>query len=384
MAYGDPVQWVIGRNLHRRHLTALQRASCVSAALEWANQGKRHVMHTDRGDSGQYSPTPANIAGVGGPVTAVESQLSLEGADGPAFFTQDERAALSDVSVRTQAMSDTYEKAGLGPEVRSGELSGAEEECPSCGKARVRRSKTETVPGRGRRRRGIPGYGTGCHLSREIERGTNMKREAEDIESATVFAPVALSGLGLLTVLDQGRLVDSNPMSIIFAVLLTLFCGLAIFSIVLIHLPGSVKLTIGLIVGFYPIILTLGVGRGGRSLLLGITMALLLGFSAIAIHSVGIFFLPAALAMLVATAASLLAKSSAPSPPGNPAINGQTINQKRGGTMNKTDDRWRSRRGYSCSGWTRRPAQGATHRMHYGAHGTRPSGASARAKVQRP
>ena len=129
---------------------------------------------------------------------------------------------------------------------------------------------------------------------------------------ATVFAPVALSGLGLLTVLDQGRLVDSNPMSIIFAVLLTLFCGLAIFSIVLIHLPVSVKLTIGLIVGFYPIILTLGVGRGGRSLLLGITMALLLGFSALASLSVGIFFLPAALAMLVATAASLLAKSSAP------------------------------------------------------------------------
>ena len=129
---------------------------------------------------------------------------------------------------------------------------------------------------------------------------------------ATVFAPVALSGLGLLTVLDQGRLVDSNPMSIIFAVLLTLFCGLAIFSIVLIHLPVSVKLTIGLIVGFYPIILTLGVGRGGRSLLLGITMALLLWFSAIAILSVGIFFLPATLAMLVATAASLLAKSSAP------------------------------------------------------------------------
>ena len=41
-------------------------------------------------------------------------------------------------------------------------------------------------------------------------------------------------------------------------------------------------------------------------------MALLLGFSAIAILSVGIFFLPATLAMLVATAASLLAKSSAP------------------------------------------------------------------------
>ena len=66
---GDPVQWVIGRNLHRRHLTALQRASCVSAALEWASQGKRPVMHTDRGDSGQYSPTPVKLTGVGEPVS---------------------------------------------------------------------------------------------------------------------------------------------------------------------------------------------------------------------------------------------------------------------------------------------------------------------------
>ena len=61
VAYGDPVQWVIGRNLHRRHLTALQRASCVSAALEWATQGKRPVMHTERDDGGQYSPTQGKL-----------------------------------------------------------------------------------------------------------------------------------------------------------------------------------------------------------------------------------------------------------------------------------------------------------------------------------
>ena len=44
------------------------------------------------------------------------------------FFTQDERAAMSDVSVRTQATSDAYETAGLGPEIRSGAISGAEAE----------------------------------------------------------------------------------------------------------------------------------------------------------------------------------------------------------------------------------------------------------------
>ena len=90
--------------------------------------------------------------------------------------------------------------------------------------------------------------------------------DGEDLRLlATVFAPVALTGLGLLTVLDQGRLADSKPVMIIYAVLLTLFCGLAILSIVLIHLPVSVKLTIGLIVGFYPVVLTLVAGRGGRS-----------------------------------------------------------------------------------------------------------------------
>ena len=77
--------------------------------------------------------------------------------------------------------------------------------------------------------------------------------DGEDLRAlTTVFAPVALSGLGLLTVLDQGRLAGSKPVRIIYAVLLTLFCGLAILSIVLIHLPVSVKLTIGLIVGFLP------------------------------------------------------------------------------------------------------------------------------------
>ena len=136
--------------------------------------------------------------------------------------------------------------------------------------------------------------------------------DGEDLRVlATVFMPVALSGLGLLTALDRGRLADSKPVSIISAVLLTLFCGLAILSIAWIHLPVSVKLTIGLIVGFYPIILALGVGRSGRSLLLGIAVALLLGFCALAIFSVGIFFLPAALAMLAATVASLLARPSA-------------------------------------------------------------------------
>ena len=90
---GDPVQWVIGRNLHRRHLTALQRVSCVSAALKWAKQGEQKSLDRDE-DTGQFtmgahiadmvepaptsltqpdsscvtvSPIPAKLAGMGEP-----------------------------------------------------------------------------------------------------------------------------------------------------------------------------------------------------------------------------------------------------------------------------------------------------------------------------
>ena len=127
---------------------------------------------------------------------------------------------------------------------------------------------------------------------------------------ATVFAPVALSGLGLSIAVGQGRRADGNSMSIISVVLLTVFCGLAILAVVLLHLPAAIKVVIVLFIALYPIVLTLGGGRGARSFLLGITVILLLGFSAMAIFSVGIFFLPSALAMAVATVASLLVRPS--------------------------------------------------------------------------
>ena len=92
--------------------------------------------------------------------------------------------------------------------------------------------------------------------------------------------------------------------------LLLVFCALAILSIVFIHLPTLVKLAIGVIIGFYPVALALDVRWGGRSLLLGITAFLLLGFSALAGFSVGVFFLPTVLAMLVAALASLFARPS--------------------------------------------------------------------------
>ena len=122
VAYGDPVQWVIGRNLHRRHIAALLRASCVSAAIDWAKQGHQQVMHTERDDSGQFSPIPTKLMGIG--ETAPQADAGQTGQE--SFFTQDERGKMSDASTRTVRISDSYEKAGLGPDIRSGAISDAE------------------------------------------------------------------------------------------------------------------------------------------------------------------------------------------------------------------------------------------------------------------
>ena len=53
---GDPVQWVIGKNLHRRHLNGVAAwLLCVNAAcIDWAKQGHQKNMHTERGE--EYGP----------------------------------------------------------------------------------------------------------------------------------------------------------------------------------------------------------------------------------------------------------------------------------------------------------------------------------------
>ena len=109
-----------------RHLTALQRASCVSAALEWVQSGHQKRLDRDQ-NTGQFT-IPANIAGMDAPVSASLIQTDSGQPEQELFFTQDERATLADVSERTQQRSDNYEKAGLGPEIRSGAISGAEAE----------------------------------------------------------------------------------------------------------------------------------------------------------------------------------------------------------------------------------------------------------------
>ena len=136
---GDPVQWVIGRNLHRRHLIAVRRASYVSAALEWAKQGHQQVLHTNRDDSGQFSPIPGGSPSIGETATQEAPGGIIPGAV-TEFFTQAERASMADVDERTQRESDRYEKAGLGPEIRSGAISGAE------AKRKVRKVRDPNAP----------------------------------------------------------------------------------------------------------------------------------------------------------------------------------------------------------------------------------------------
>ena len=107
-----------------RHLSEVRRASCVSAALDWAKQGHQHVTHTERDkatgqftDRGQLVPSGETAPQTGAGQTGQEP-----------FLTQSERAALNDVNVRTQKRSERYDEAGLGPGIRSGEISGAEAE----------------------------------------------------------------------------------------------------------------------------------------------------------------------------------------------------------------------------------------------------------------
>ena len=122
----------------------------------------------------------------------------------------------------------------------------------------------------------------------------------------TMFMPVALTGLGLLAVLINGLQGAYNKSRfLVLAALLLVFCGLGIFSISQVHLPFEFKLAVGSVIGLFSIILMVDAGKLGVALVLWGAGLLLLGFCALAMFSVGIFYLPAALALLIAAAASL-------------------------------------------------------------------------------
>ena len=120
-----------------------------------------------------------------------------------------------------------------------------------------------------------------------------------------VFFPVVLTGLALLTVLAARRNRDISLLEArerVFPILLALMAGLGIYAVSQVYLPVWVKLVIGIVIGGLALGALLTAGKTGRALTLWVAALLLLGFCALALASVGILFLPAALTSLALAA----------------------------------------------------------------------------------
>ena len=132
---------------------------------------------------------------------------------------------------------------------------------------------------------------------------------------ATVFLPVALTGLALLTVLAARRNRDISLLAArerVFPILLALMAGLAIYAFSQVYLPVWVKLVIGVVIGGLALGALLTAGKTGRALTLWVAALLLLGFCALGLASVGILFLPAALTSLALATVFSFSRSAPP------------------------------------------------------------------------
>ena len=126
---------------------------------------------------------------------------------------------------------------------------------------------------------------------------------------ATVFLPVALTCLALLTLFSGRRSAGISFLAAsltarkrVVSLLVVLMTGLAIYSISQVHLPAWAKLIIGSAIAGIAFGPLLTAGKMGRVVALWVAALLILGFCVLAAFSVGIFFLPAALASLALAA----------------------------------------------------------------------------------
>lgn len=94
-AGSDPVAFVISRNVYRRHLTAIQRASFVVKCHEWNKSGRPKVQQDEN-----------HITMMRFPETKSNSDL----------------AKIAKTSTATIQRAKEAEKSGLGDKVRSGEI----------------------------------------------------------------------------------------------------------------------------------------------------------------------------------------------------------------------------------------------------------------------
>ena len=132
---------------------------------------------------------------------------------------------------------------------------------------------------------------------------------------ATVFLPVALTGLASLTVLTSRRNGGINLLAgrtRVVPLLLVLMVGSGIYSVSQVHLPVGAKLIIGAAIVGIALGPVLTVGKIGQMVALWVAAFLLLGFCVLAVFSVGFLFLPAAFALLSLATVFSLSKTTAP------------------------------------------------------------------------